>query len=101
MRIVAEYDQLDDPGARGARLRREGLYNSHISQWRQARNKGAAGGLAEKPAGRQQVLDDAYTAHPERFTHRPLAPALPRRVWINQPRPTIQTQEDTQIIQVA
>jgi putative transposase len=52
-------------------------------------------------ARRQQVLDDAYTAHPERFTHRPLAPALPRRVWINQPRPTIQTQEDTQIIQVA
>jgi putative transposase len=52
-------------------------------------------------ARRQQVLDDAYTAHPERFTRRPLAPALPRRVWINQPRPAIQTQEDTQIIQVA
>lgn len=52
MRIVAEYDQLDDPGARGALLRREGLYTSHISQWRQARDKGAAGGLAEKSAGR-------------------------------------------------
>ncbi len=52
-------------------------------------------------ARRQQVLDDAYAAHPERFTRRPLAPALPRKVWINQPRPTIQTQEATQIIQVA
>lgn len=52
MRIVAEYDQLDDPGARGALLRREGLYTSHISEWRRARDKGAAGGLAEKPAGR-------------------------------------------------
>jgi len=52
MRIIAEYDQLEDPGARGALLRREGLYTSHISQWRQARDKGAAGGLAEKPAGR-------------------------------------------------
>ena len=31
----------------------------------------------------------------------PLAPALPRKVWIKQPRPTIQTQETTQIIQVA
>jgi transposase len=30
MRIVAEYDQLDDPGARGALLRREGLYTSNI-----------------------------------------------------------------------
>ena len=53
-------------------------------------------------ARRQQVLDEAHAAHPERFPHgRPLAPALPRKVWINQPRPTIQTQEDTQIIQVA
>ena len=53
-------------------------------------------------ARRQQVLDDAYAARPGRFPHgRPLAPALPRKVWINQPRPTIQTQEVTQIIQVA
>ena len=51
---------------------------------------------------RQQVLDEAYVTRPERFPHgRPLAPALPRKVWINQPRPTIQTQEATQIIQVA
>ena len=53
-------------------------------------------------ARRQQVLDDAYAVHPERFPRgRPLAPALPHKVWINQPRPTIQTQELTQIIQVA
>ena len=52
MRIVAQYDQLDDPGERGALLRREGLYTSHISEWRKARDKGAENGLAEKPAGR-------------------------------------------------
>jgi transposase len=52
MRTLAEYEQLDDPGERGALLRREGLYTSHISEWRKARDKGAAGGLAEKPAGR-------------------------------------------------
>jgi hypothetical protein len=52
MRIVAEYEQAGDPGARGALLRREGLYSSHISEWRRARDKGAAEGLAEKPAGR-------------------------------------------------
>jgi hypothetical protein len=52
MRIVAEYEQLDDPGARGALLRREGLYSSHISEWRRARDKGALDGLEEKQVGR-------------------------------------------------
>jgi transposase len=52
MRILAEYEQMEDPRERGALLRREGLYTSHISEWRKARDKGAAGGLAEKPAGR-------------------------------------------------
>ena len=46
MRILAQYEQLDDPRERGALLRREGLYTSHISEWRKARDKGAAGGLA-------------------------------------------------------
>ena len=53
-------------------------------------------------ACRQQVLDDAFAARPERFRgRRPLAPALPAKVWINQPRATIQIQEVTQINQVA
>jgi hypothetical protein len=30
----------------------KGFIPSHISEWRKARDKGAAGGLAEKPAGR-------------------------------------------------
>jgi putative transposase len=35
---------------------------------------------------RQQVLDEAYTHHPERFVgRRPTPPALPKEVWINQP----------------
>ena len=35
---------------------------------------------------RQQVLDAAYTKHPERFVHkRPGAPQLPQAVWINPP----------------
>jgi putative transposase len=49
-------------------------------------------------ARRQQVLDDAYATHPERFRgHRPLAPALPVKAWINKPRATIETLENTQI----
>ena len=34
---------------------------------------------------RQQTLDAAYTAHPERFPTRPTVPSLPEQVWINPP----------------
>ena len=47
-RIVAEYDRLDATG-RGALLRREGLYTSHISKWRQLRDQGALVALAAGP----------------------------------------------------
>ena len=50
--IVEQYDQLDDPRERGALLRREGLYHSHIEYWREARDKGTLGALSGKPAGR-------------------------------------------------
>lgn len=37
-------------------------------------------------AQRQQTLDAAYAAHPERFGHRrPEPPKLPKAAWINQP----------------
>jgi putative transposase len=62
----------------------------HDGTWREIR------------ARRQQVLDAAYAATPGRFRgRRPLAPALPGRVWINQPRPTIQSQETAGINQAA
>ena len=49
-RILDEYDGLDKAG-KGALLRREGLYTSLISAWRQQRDQGALQALA-KPAGR-------------------------------------------------
>ena len=41
-------------------------------------------------AARQQVLDEAFVAHPERFTRRrhPTPPALPLQVGINLPKPS-------------
>jgi putative transposase len=43
-------------------------------------------GHADKiQAERQQTLDAAHVAHPERFHRRPLAPKLPERVTINDP----------------
>ena len=49
-RILAEYESCDKAG-KGALLRREGLYSSLISAWRQQRDQGALHALAT-PAGR-------------------------------------------------
>lgn len=48
-KILSEYDAIDEPGAKGALLRREGLYSSHIIEWRRAQAAGAAAGLAPAP----------------------------------------------------
>jgi transposase-like protein len=47
--MVAEYDAATEPGAKGALLRREGLYSSHIIEWRRARDAGALAGVGDKP----------------------------------------------------
>jgi transposase len=49
--MVAEYDAAAD-GQKGAVLRREGLYSSHIIEWRRARDAGALAGL-KAPRGRK------------------------------------------------
>ena len=38
--VVAEYDGASTPGERGAILRREGLYDSHVQKWRKAVEQG-------------------------------------------------------------
>ena len=50
--IVAEYDAADH-GERGAILRREGLYSSHITEWRKAAQAGAAAALGPKAKDRR------------------------------------------------
>src|SRR6266498_4074938 len=44
--ILEEYERLDK-AAKGALLRREGLYTSLISEWRKQRDKGALAALGE------------------------------------------------------
>ena len=39
--VIEKYDAATGPGAKGALLRGEGLYDSHISYWRKARDSGA------------------------------------------------------------
>ena len=52
-KVLAEYDTLPR-SARGAMLRREGLYSSLITTWRRQRDQGADAALA-RPAGRQKA----------------------------------------------
>src|SRR4051794_25125561 len=52
--ILDEYDALAPGSAgRGAVLRREGLYTSHIAEWRKARDVGARDGLTPKSKARR------------------------------------------------
>jgi transposase len=62
LRILTEYEQLTDSGAKGALLRREGLYSSHIIDWRRSRDFGALEGLADKPRPGKRTPEQAELA---------------------------------------
>ena len=47
--VLAAYDAAG-PGEKGAILRREGLYSSHLVDWRRSRDSGALAGLARPRA---------------------------------------------------
>lgn len=66
-RILAEADTCTETGAIGALLRREGLYSSHLTEWRAVRARGELEALAPKkrgpeaapvPDARDRELDD-------------------------------------------
>ena len=70
LKIVAEYEAAE-PGEKGALLRREGLYSSHVVEWRRARDAGALGGLAAQPRSgtrsSEQVENEALRRENERL----------------------------------
>lgn len=56
LRIVRDADAAlasGVEGAVGALLRREGLYSSHLTEWRRARDAGELAGLSPKKRGRK------------------------------------------------
>lgn len=53
LRILDEADRCKEDGQLGALLRREGLYSSHISNWRAERRAGALVALAARKRGRK------------------------------------------------
>ena len=50
-RILREADRCREPGEIGALLRREGLYSSHVSAWRAARERGELEGPGARKRG--------------------------------------------------
>ena len=52
-RVLSEYDGLGK-SAKGALLRREGLYSSLLSEWRRQRDQGALKALAPQKRGRPE-----------------------------------------------
>jgi len=62
--LLDKYDRCVGDGDKGALLRREGLYSSHVVEWRRARDAGALVGLTAKarkdrPAPEQAELTRA------------------------------------------
>src|SRR4030066_1027947 len=53
LRILEEIERCTERGQIGALLRREGLYSSHLSKWRQQRAKGQLQALSPHKRGRQ------------------------------------------------
>jgi transposase len=51
LRILQQADQATGPGEIGALLRREGLYSSHLTDWRRQRDAGILNGLAPAHRG--------------------------------------------------
>ncbi len=50
---MAEADACTETGQVGELLRREGLYSSHLSNWRRLRDEGVLAGLTLKRRGRK------------------------------------------------
>jgi transposase-like protein len=55
--ILRAADGCRTPGAVGALLRREGLYSSHLTTWRAARERGELAGAAKKRGPARRVAD--------------------------------------------
>jgi len=56
-KIVREADACKTPGTVGALLRREGLYSSHLTTWRAARERGELAGAPKTRGPVRRVAD--------------------------------------------
>jgi transposase-like protein len=70
LRILEEADRCTEAGQLGQLLRREGLYSSHLSQWRQQRRAGQVTGLQSQPRGRKADPQAAELSRLQRENER-------------------------------
>lgn len=70
--ILAEADSIQESGAIGALLRREGLYSSHLTHWRQQRDRGLAPRQRGPKSRRDPLFEEVRKLKREngRLTHR-------------------------------
>ena len=69
LEIVAEYESAPN-GEKGAILRREGLYSSHLIEWARARDAGALEGVADSRRSPRRLRRSAEAAELERLRAR-------------------------------
>lgn len=62
LRILEEADRCREPGEVGRLLRREGLYSSHLTQWRKLRRDGSLAGLAPRKRGAKRPAGNPLEA---------------------------------------
>jgi len=60
--MIDAYEACTGTGEKGALLRREGLYSSHLVEWRKARDAGALVALGTQPRKRQRRATTAAPA---------------------------------------
>ncbi len=70
LKVLAEYDACTGDGDKGALLRREGLYSSHVVEWRRARDAGALAGLAPRARPAKTTPEQAELARARRRAER-------------------------------
>ena len=69
LRIVQQADRCTEPGEVGALLRREGLYSSHLTEWRRGRDQGQLDALASKRRGPKPDPDRAIKRRVTQLEH--------------------------------
>lgn len=70
LRILREVEACKGTGEIGALLRREGLYSSNLSKWRQQRARGELEGLAEQRRGPKEDPQAVENARLKRENER-------------------------------
>jgi transposase len=84
LRILAEVDASSVPGQIAALLRREGLYSSHLTSWRQQRELGALSALHPVRPGPKPKPRDPHEARNKELEkeNKVLKRKLKRAEWM-------------------